>query len=188
MSFQNYVIFFLSVYSLMFLTVGRRKQMNITAHDYSLFFVGWANSHIMTRRESSYRNYNNNWDQFYLLLFLKFFIYFQMYPLSIDKVLQFKDVVVIFLYVSPLLSRCSAGESAIDTLRKWFLFSKNNISFYFVNKAWWSKIFHVLFVLFNCLSFYQLFIVIEILVGQIVGISWLLGRYKWIILFIIHRI
>ncbi len=102
--------------------------------------------------------------------------------LTIIETLKNKDTAVVLLYISRFLSGWSAGKSNHLFQNRKTQIELNNIFLYIGMCCVVSTIYLMDIsprtIRGEIITFHQLFIVIGILVGQIVGIPWLLGRHK----------
>jgi MFS family permease len=96
--------------------------------------------------------------------------------LTIFETLKNKDIAVVLLYISRFLSGWSAGKKT----------NSNRIEEYFSLRIGMCCVVSTIYLMEisprmirgEIITFHQLFVVVGILVGQIVGIPWLLGRHK----------
>jgi len=102
--------------------------------------------------------------------------------LTIIETLKNKDTAVVLLYISRFLSGWSAGKSNHLFQNRKTQIELNNIFLYIGMCCVVSTIYLMDIsprtIRGEIITFHQLFIVIGILVGQIIGIPWLLGRHK----------
>lgn len=96
---------------------------------------------------------------------------------AIIQALEFKDVAITLLYISRFLSGCSAGEYA-NILSVWSYLSSLCTGTGCVVTTIYLMDISPRTMRGEIITFHQLFIVIGILVGQIVGIPWFLGQHK----------
>ncbi len=100
----------------------------------------------------------------------------------IFQVLQFKDIAVICLYISRFLSGCSAGKSVTYFL-SFSCSIEKMISIIYTGTGSVATTIYLMDISprtmrGEIITFHQLFIVIGILIGQIIGIPWFLGQHK----------